>query len=297
MRYAYCSHQTDKVILCLWTPTLTANTPLHVVIPAYNSSLYIRETLDSLCTQTLSQNSFAVTVIDNASTDDTYEIANSYRSLLPIDVLRNPTNIGAIGNHNAAMLTCRGQFLKILSADDVLLPTALERQLDALISHPSCVLCTTNYRIIDHQSREIGEGSYWPSVATRSQIINDYFPHLVNLVGCPSSTLLRYDRISHIRFRHGLPWVADLLFFLDVLECGDLVNTDSCEFLYRHHSSSDSITGCNPWQRMRDEFEMHKLLGCDSFNSKALVLRRLVINYLVFIKRRMMSRLRHFFKK
>ena len=51
---------------------------ISVIIPTYNCEKYIRECLDSIVNQTLGINNIEVIVVDDASTDNTYEIAKEY---------------------------------------------------------------------------------------------------------------------------------------------------------------------------------------------------------------------------
>lgn len=89
-----------------------------VVIPCYNYGHYLEETLQSV----FDQNSSAVEIIlvDDASSDDTPEIAAKYQDR--IQYIRNETNLGAGGAWCVGLLRATGQFVMKLDADDKLLP-------------------------------------------------------------------------------------------------------------------------------------------------------------------------------
>src|SRR4051812_39574481 len=70
-----------------------------VLVPAFNAERYLPEMLDSVVRQTYPR--LEVIVVDDASTDRTAEIAESYGS--PVRVVRNPHNLGFDGNCSAAL--------------------------------------------------------------------------------------------------------------------------------------------------------------------------------------------------
>jgi glycosyltransferase involved in cell wall biosynthesis len=55
---------------------------LSVIIPTRNRSALLEKALESLLAQTLSQEDFEVIVVDNGSTDNTFDVLNSFKSRL-----------------------------------------------------------------------------------------------------------------------------------------------------------------------------------------------------------------------
>ena len=53
-----------------------------VIIPTYNRSALLQNTLNSLCNQTLSLNEFEVIVVDDGSNDLTYNVIKKYQNNL-----------------------------------------------------------------------------------------------------------------------------------------------------------------------------------------------------------------------
>jgi glycosyltransferase involved in cell wall biosynthesis len=76
-------------------PTVT------IGVPVYNGGRLLRDMLESLEKQTYRR--FHVVICDNASTDETEEIARSFTARDPrFSYHRNPENIGAAPNFNRA---------------------------------------------------------------------------------------------------------------------------------------------------------------------------------------------------
>ena len=95
-----------------------------VIIPVYNSELYLAECLDSVLAQT--QDSFEVICVDDGSTDASADILASYwerhRSVRVI----TQENRCLGGARNTGAKAARGKYLYFLDADDLLEPDALE---------------------------------------------------------------------------------------------------------------------------------------------------------------------------
>ena len=100
-----------------------------VSVPMYNRADHIGECIDSVLQQTFTD--FELVLIDAASTDRTVEIARSFEDDR-IRIIENPQRLGAEGNWNAALKHSRGVYVKVLSHDDVIYPTCLERQVAVL---------------------------------------------------------------------------------------------------------------------------------------------------------------------
>lgn len=102
-----------------------------IVVPVYNRAGFIRRCLESAQRQTVTD--LEIVVVDNASTDGTWEIcceiAKTDQRIRPF---RNPTNIGPVLNWRRGLEEARGRFGKLLFSDDFIWPAFLERTLPFL---------------------------------------------------------------------------------------------------------------------------------------------------------------------
>lgn len=116
------------------------NNPLvSIVIVTYNSSAYVRETLESAINQTYSNTELIVT--DDCSTDNTIEICqewirNHSGTKKRIELVQARSNTGVAGNCNRGLAATSGQWLKFIAGDDILAPTAIYDYVSFVISHP-----------------------------------------------------------------------------------------------------------------------------------------------------------------
>ncbi|MFL1453594.1 glycosyltransferase family 2 protein [Marinobacter sp. GN3S48] len=126
-----------------------------VIVPAYNASDFIAETLESILNQTY--DNLQVIVVDDGSTDDTARIVQSYSPR--VNYIHQANSGGCAAPRNRGLKHAQGEFVTFFDADDIMLPDKLTRQVDALTQHPNAVMCITNYcnftgteRSTDHMS-------------------------------------------------------------------------------------------------------------------------------------------------
>jgi glycosyltransferase involved in cell wall biosynthesis len=127
------------------TPTVT------VVIPAYNSGVFIREAVESVLRQSLT--SIELIVVDDGSTDGTQQVLDSI-SDGRLTVLRQ-NNSGVSAARNAGLAAARAPYIFFLDADDVILPDALARMASTLDRMPQCVACFGHHIKIAEDGSEL----------------------------------------------------------------------------------------------------------------------------------------------
>ncbi len=112
-----------------------------VCIPTYNGEQYLKQTLDSVVNQTYKN--IEIIITDDLSADDTEKIIKSYHDER-IKYFVNTKRSGLAGNWNESLKKSSGEFIKILCQDDLLMPDAIEKQVNALnSSDAACVIGNT----------------------------------------------------------------------------------------------------------------------------------------------------------
>lgn len=115
-----------------------------IVLATYNGAAFLATQLDSLFEQTYTR--FEVVAVDDASTDDTYAILQSYAARYPhMQVHRNEQNLGFIGNFEKACSLAKAELVALCDQDDYWLPEKLEKLVaargDAALVHCNSALC------------------------------------------------------------------------------------------------------------------------------------------------------------
>ena len=115
-------------------------TSVSVIIPAYNSASTIIRALQSVAAQTLAPQE--IIVVDDASTDNTREIAANFASTssIPLRLITQPTNSGPSAARNAGWDTATGDYIAFLDADDQWHPRKIELQYPVMQSQPEVTM-------------------------------------------------------------------------------------------------------------------------------------------------------------
>lgn len=104
------------------SPTFT------VLVTTYNYGRFVEQAIDSVLGQDYPQDKVQIVVVDDGSTDDTPERVKKYGSR--IDYLPKP-NGGQASALNLGLARVRGEFIVLLDADDVFVPSKLARLAEA----------------------------------------------------------------------------------------------------------------------------------------------------------------------
>ena len=96
-----------------------------VVMPTYNCGLFLRESLESLISQTFK--AFEVIVVNDGSTDETAEILLGYSKKDSRIITLQTKNGGTASARNYGLLLARGKYVIFLDSDDIFQPELLAR--------------------------------------------------------------------------------------------------------------------------------------------------------------------------
>ena len=93
---------------------------ISIIVPAHNEEKYIEQCLQSIINQTMDFKNFEVIMIDDASTDNTYEIMKKYDDYYHnfISIKRNIASGSAGRPRNDAIKIASGKYLMFIDADD-----------------------------------------------------------------------------------------------------------------------------------------------------------------------------------
>lgn len=104
-----------------------------IIIPCYNSSRYLSETLTNILSQTHSN--FECLVIDDGSTDDTSLIARSFAERDNRIRYYSQENAGSAAARNKGIELSKGEFFQFIDADDLIHPEKVKIQVEYLLEN------------------------------------------------------------------------------------------------------------------------------------------------------------------
>jgi glycosyltransferase involved in cell wall biosynthesis len=108
---------------------------IDVVIPAYQYGHFLRECTTSALDQNVE--GLRVLIIDNASTDNTLEIAQQLRADDDrVEIICHRRNLGPNTSYNEGVDWAKSDYFLLLDADDFLVDGALNRATSFMEKHP-----------------------------------------------------------------------------------------------------------------------------------------------------------------
>lgn len=129
-----------------------------ILIPVYNRAHCIEETLASALDQTWRD--IEVVVVDNASTDASWELIKSMAARDPrVRAFRNDSNIGPVRNWLRCVREATGAYGKILWSDDLMHPSFIEKALAAM-ADPEVGVVYSPALIFSGDNPRVGQSRY-----------------------------------------------------------------------------------------------------------------------------------------
>ncbi len=109
-----------------------------VIIPAYNRCQMLKQAVDSVLAQEITD--FELIVTDDGSTDHTQEMLRDYQNR--ILVIRQE-NRGVSAARNRGIVSSSGDLIAFLDSDDLWMPEKLSEQVAFFDSNPDALICQT----------------------------------------------------------------------------------------------------------------------------------------------------------
>jgi glycosyltransferase involved in cell wall biosynthesis len=129
---------------------------ISVIIPVYNGEKTIRETIESVLTQTFRD--FELIILNDGSQDSTLEVVSSIQDSR-LKVFSYP-NAGLAASRNRGTFHAVGEYISFIDADDLWTPDKLETQLKALQDNPEAAVAYSWTNYIDESGQFLRRGGY-----------------------------------------------------------------------------------------------------------------------------------------
>lgn len=93
---------------------------ISIIIPCYNAERYISQCLESILNQSIGLNALEIILVDDASTDNTFQILQTYEQKYPEHILLIPCDInGKQGRaRNIGLAYATGEYISFVDSDD-----------------------------------------------------------------------------------------------------------------------------------------------------------------------------------
>jgi glycosyltransferase involved in cell wall biosynthesis len=216
-------------------------TSVDVVVPCYQYGRFLRDCVASVLRQGV--NDLRVLIIDNASTDNSLEVARQLGAEdSRIEVRARQRNLGPHASWNEGIDWAKADYMVILAADDLLADGAIARAISMLDRH-------NNASFVMGRDASFRDGEAPPAVdrsrpASEWRIVpghafieercrkpdHDYFPGSIVV-----RTAIQ-KRAGH--YREALPHTDDLEMLLRLAMLGDVAVTSAVQGLRREHGNN-----------------------------------------------------------
>lgn len=231
---------------------------ISVVIPAYNASSHISETIESILRQ--SSPVGEIIVIDDGSTDNTCEILDKYNESIR---LIKKENGGVSSARNLGIREAKGSWLAFVDSDDVWHPDKISLQVSALNLNENCILVYSGFKAWspDEAGKYIEPKElfvYKPSLKI-DENLSGWIYHLMLLTNyvLTSSCLVKKSSVCDVGlFDESLPVAEDWKLFIKLSRQGEFIKIDSPLVLYRqtHSSLTKSLSSKDYASELIDSF-------------------------------------------
>lgn len=176
-----------------------------IITPVYNSEEYLEETILSVINQTYKN--WELLLVDDCSTDNSYEIIEKYLTDERIKYLRNERNSGPAITRNVGLETANGKYIALLDSDDFWGKTKLENQVKFMVKN-NLELSHGNYYFCDLKSEVIKKIEVSEQIDYKILLKENQFKTMTMMIKKNVLENIRFQDIKH----------EDFAFFLDVLK-------------------------------------------------------------------------------
>lgn len=238
---------------------MTISPKVSVLLTSYNHAKYLRETIDSVLNQTFKD--FELIIWDDASTDESWAIIQSYTDLR-IRVFRNEINQAGVINVNKAISEeARGEYVAMHHSDDIWEPQKLEKQVAFLDSHPDVGAVFTKVKLIDEDGSLLTDSSHpyhkvfdQPN-RTRFEWLNRFF-YISNAL-CHPSVLIRKSCYEECGvYRYGFAQLPDFDMWVRLCLKYEIYILPECLVRFRIRDNEANTSGDRPEVHVRLQFEL-----------------------------------------
>ena len=223
-----------------------------VIIPAFNRSDLITETVDSVLSQT--DVSIELIVVDDGSDDGTFERLEAMDTGSQFTLLThaNRSNKGQSASINLGLRHAKGEYIAILDSDDLFSPGSLSRHAEFLDQNPNVGMVYGAGKAVDACGEPLGYNTlepYHSETGDPNNLLLDCY------IALPGGAMVRREVYQHVGlFEETFRASQDHDMALRIFEATKVAYLPEVAFHYRKHDGSISKNALE--RRWRTGFEI-----------------------------------------
>lgn len=233
------------------------NPLVSILTTAYNRSLFLHETIESVISSTYSN--WELIIVDDCSTDNTLEVARQYEKKdSRIKVYSNKTNLGDYRNRNRAAEIAIGKYLKYLDSDDLIYPHGLQVMVESMERYPEAGIGLQN---------NIKENfKPYPILYSTVEAYREHFTKDGFFLSGPSGAIIRNDAFKQNGGFSGKRHISDKELWIKISLNSPVVSFQPSLIWWRQHENQEINIERKNWESMLMHFELEKsVILSDSF--------------------------------
>ncbi|MDO3642234.1 glycosyltransferase family A protein [Mucilaginibacter sp. L3T2-6] len=217
-------------------PKVKIKPKVSIVIPVYNGSRYLQQTVVSVLKQSF--NDFEVLILNDGSTDNTGQIVLELENLDNRIRAFEKENTGVAATRNLGLERALGEFVVFLDADDLLGEDFIQSRVEALMTNSQAGACGSKISFIDEKGVSINQSA--PMQAPGDKMMEDILFYNSNIATIPSNLMFRKQVLidNSISFDTRLHSSADRLFLCKLALVSTCISLSCQNIFYRVHSGS-----------------------------------------------------------
>ncbi len=228
---------------------------ISVVMPVYNAERFLREAIDSVLDQSFEN--FELIVIDDCSTDSSYDILCEYQRIdNRVRVYKNEENKGVSYTRNFGISKAESDYVAFLDSDDMWRNDKLSQQISILEKYPDTAICFTACSFVDTDSIESNFIFHEPNEVSYKRLLKQ------NVISC-SSVLVKKEWLKKYPMAHD-NMHEDFAVWLSILkDGGKALGINEPLLIYRVDRNSKSG---NKFKSMAMTYRVYKYMGLSFFS-------------------------------
>jgi len=218
-----------------------------VVTSAFNALPYLEQAIRSILDQSMGD--FEFIVVDDGSTDGTWEVLEDFgsqdRRML---LLRNETNRGYAYSQNRGLAHARGKYVALQDQDDISHGDRLARQVEFLEAHPEVGAVGVWPLFIDERGERIANSSF-PLLSDNASLQRQL---LDSNCFCGPTLVIRRSLVAEVDgYDPGSRSAEDYDLQLRLADVAEIANLPEPLYSYRQHSKS--VSRVRRFEQMRNK--------------------------------------------
>lgn len=205
-----------------------------IIIPVYNSHLYIEQCIRSLINQDISMADYEIICVDDGSTDDSRDILEQCKRAFNNVVVYYQKNKGVSSARNQGLRLAQGRYVWFVDADDFIAPNILKELKETAKNSSADRIKLESYsfeqELSFREQEKFAEKKLTPNVAYKKVMV--------------TRTLYKKEYLvkNNILFLEGVHYGEDGLFNYQTLIHNPLtIESNILAYFYRRHN--ESVTG------------------------------------------------------